>query len=163
MVSYILFACDIASGSVFVICVIYIFFRKPFANIQRKITKLGSKALTNLKLNIASQEGSPLQSPISPQSHGPDDSPTSTERFMSTDRPFSPLIKVHQSEEEMSTTRKESHDPELLVLSPTNLTEAGLFIFGSQPRESSDPMDLPMIELPPEDPEPQQFAEILKK
>ena len=169
-VSYILFACDIISGSVFVICVVYLFFRKPVANLQRKITKLSSKILTNLKIEIHSHDEQQalapgLQSPISLQSHDPNDSPTSTERFMSTDRQFFPLIKIQPSQEAMSTERKESHDAEF-VLSPANLTEAGLFIFGSQPRESSDPMSFPVnfpeIELPPEDTVSQPFSEILE-
>ena len=78
---------------------------------------------------------------------------------MTADRPFSPVIKLRPTEEEMPTVRE---NDELQVFSPTNQTEAGLFIFGSEPRESSVPVGLQELELPAEDPDFQQFAETLK-
>jgi len=149
-VSYILFACDIISGIIFVAYIIYVFLKKNAATIQRNIIRISSRIRTNLKISTQARS-------IQSQATGTDDSPTSTERFMSTDRPFSPLIKIRSSEEEMSTTRKENNDAELQVLSPTNHTEAGLLIFDSLPRESSLP-----VKFPAEDPDFQQFAEILK-
>jgi len=82
----------------------------------------------------------------------------STERFMSTDRPFSPVIKIRESEEEMSASRIENNNEELRVFSPT---QVGLFSLGFEPKEPSLPVDLQELELPAEDPNFQQFAEIL--
>ena len=181
-VSYILFACDILSGLAFVAYIIHVFLKKNAIIIQRNLTILSSKISTNLKINIRSharkQALAPsLPSPISLPSHGPNDPPISSERFMlsegflsterllSTDRPFSPLIRLHhQSEEEMSETRRENSDAELRLFSPIILTPAGLSIFGSQPRESSSPLNLHEIELPAEndDDDFAQLSEILK-
>jgi len=198
-ISYILFACDIICGIVFVTYIFYVFLKKNAPTIQRKITKLGSMILTRSKTSIHSRQT--LQSPTSLQFSGPTDSPMSTERIMSTerfasiekfmsaerftstenlmsterfmsteglmpterdmdaDRPFSPVIRLRSTEEEMPTIRE---NDELQVFSPTSQTEAGLFYFGSEPRESSLPVDLQELELPAEDPDFHQFAEILK-
>jgi len=135
---------------------------------------MGSKILTNLKRNLDQQQNLPT----SLQSNGRDDSPLSsqmlmsTERFtsseglMSTDRPFSPAIKIcqgsHPPEDFLSTERRENNNEELLVLSPTNQTETGLFVFVSQQRVSSSPGDFEGVKSLAEDPDFQQFAEILK-
>ena len=75
-VSYILFACDIISGIAFVAYVAYVVFKKNAPTIQQKITKLGSKIRTNLKVKTNSKHARlpSLQSPTSL---------TSTERIMS--------------------------------------------------------------------------------
>ena len=185
--SYLLFACDIISGIIFVVFIVYVFLKKNAATIQRKITKLGSKIRSNLKVKYSSQQT--LQSPTSLQLNGQNDSPISTterimstdglisterfmstegfmsterasptDRFMSTDRPFSPLIKVYQTEDEISPEKRE----ELLVVSPANQTEANLFVFSSHTRKSSVPLDFQTNEFPDENPDFRQFAEILK-
>ena len=124
-ISYILFALDMISGTAFVLYSLYVFFRifrTTAANLKRRLTKLGSKILSdkiykNLQTAIHSQDQQQqtrpptLQFPISIQSDEPID-PTgpdalSSERIMSTDRPLRHLLQVPKlgSEDFLGTER----------------------------------------------------------
>ncbi len=219
-VSYLLFACDIISGIAFVAYVIYAFLKKYTPAIQRKISRVGSKILTNLKSKVSAKHlrAPSLQSPSSLHLNGPIDSPMSTDRimslegitsterfmsterfataerfmtaerfvtaerfmsaegfmsterlpvtdrFMSTDRTFSPVIKIRESEEENSESRRENSaevGDELIVFSPVANQPRRMCIFEAQPRGSVLPVSIEGLDLPPEEPDFQDFAETL--
>ena len=186
-ISYILFACDIISGLVFVIYSLYVFFRifkQTAIEIKRRMTKIGSKILSNkiysnLKLTINSHndQQQTLAPPavLSPTSlhfdkfDGTNDPPTSAERIMSTDRPFSPLLKIpipefSRREEDIGTERKGNSFTELPVFSPSNMTGADMLSFGLSPeRGQSIPVSFKGNESPPEEePNSQDLSEILQ-
>jgi len=91
------------------------------------------------------------------------DSPISSERIVSTERPFSPFIKICRSEsipEDYATSeRRENSCTELPIFSPANLTGAELLAFSLQnQRESSNPFNLNGAATPGDD----QLSEILR-
>ena len=179
-ISYMLFACDIISGLAFVIFSIYAFFkvfRRTTANVTKVIPKIDSKILTskissNLKLSIQSHNQlktlvpPPAQALPSLKLDFLNDSPISSERIVSTDRPFSPFIQIrrsesihHQSEDYASSERGENNCTELPAFSPANLT-AELLAFSLQhQRGFSVPLNLHEVESPAAE---DQFSEILK-
>ncbi len=192
-IAYMLFVCDIISGLVFVLFSSYIFFRvfrETAQRLTRKLSRLGSqimgskvigskvigsKILTekirqSLRLNINTHQQlntlvpPPALSPTSLHFDGFSDPPMSSERIVSTDRPFSPFINIRRSESiqqqsdySPSSERRGNSFTELPIFSPTNMTGAELLTFSLRPPRG---LTIPMsgADTPGED----QLSEILK-
>jgi len=182
-ISYMLFACDIISGLVFVLFSTILFsriFRETATKFTRKLSKIGSKILTekilpdkirhSLKLNINSHNQiqtlapPPLQTPTSSHFERLSDPPTFTERIMSAERPFSPFLNIrrsesiqHQSEDYASSGRRENSYTELPIFSPINMTGAELLTLSLRHQRG---LSIPIHSG--ESPADDQFSEVLK-
>jgi len=179
-IAYMLFAVDIISGIVFVVYCFYVFF-KIFKNsaFKRNLTKTGSKIITgelynNLKLAIHSHGQQQTLTPInfqSPTSDEPNcatgrDILLSSERLMSSERPFRPKIRTAFALPEMidrtESERRGGSETELQVFSPAN--QAGAHLVSLKRRVKLSPLDFREIEpsgLKPE--ESGDLSEILER